>query len=178
MKCGEVLEYISEYIDDMLPDKTKRAIDAHLNKCLKCRNVINTLNATLALCQELEAYKTPMSIHKDLHRMLKEEWDAIRVPVNLKYPRIMATEISINKNKMIIYIEIPGIDKKDINIISKTDKLQLTAIRNKPEGIYYINEILYGKLEKSFDLPVEINVTSIKADIKEGILEITAKIIE
>lgn len=138
--------------------------------------LVNTLNTTLALCQELEVCKTPLSIHRDLHRMLKQEWESIRVPVNLKYPRVMAIEIFIHKNIMTIKIEVPGVNKSDINITTCRDKLELIAKRNKPEGIYYIKEILYGKLEKRFDLPVEIEPSSVKANINDGILEITAKV--
>lgn len=183
MNCKEILNYISEYIDNTLPEKERKQIEAHLNKCLKCRMLVDTLNTTLALCQELEVYKTPISIHRDLHRMLKEEWDLLRVPVSLKHPRIMATEIVIQDSKIIIRVEVPGINKSDINITclisghaTSPDTLELIAIRNKPEGTYYINEILYGRLEKRFDLPVEIKLPGLRANIKEGILEIVAKV--
>lgn len=176
MKCNEILEYIYDYIDGGLSPELNKKIEAHLEKCFTCRTFTNTIKTTLELSRELEPLKIPPSVHDSLHKILKQEWDLLRVPVNLEHPRIMATEISVKGNKMTIRIEVPGIRKSDININVGTDSLEITAFREKPEGIFHINELLYGKLEKRFDLPLTINVSNIKTKIEDGMLEIIANL--
>ncbi|MDD2890160.1 MAG: Hsp20 family protein [bacterium] len=173
MKCNEILKYISDYIDGALSPKLNKQIETHLNECFSCRAIADTLKFALGLCQELEVIQTPVSVHESLHKMLKQEWDLLRVPISLEQPRIMATEIVGKGNKMIIRIEVPGIKKSDINITGSADAIEIIAFRERPEGTYYLNELIYGKLEKRFDLPLTIDVSKIKIKVIDGMLEIT-----
>jgi HSP20 family molecular chaperone IbpA len=173
MKCNEILKYISDYIDGGLSPKLNKQIEAHLNECFSCRAIADTLKIALGLCQELEIVQTPVSVHNSLHKALKQEWDLLRVPISLEHPRIMATEIVVKGNKMIIRVEVPGIKKSAINITGSADAIEIIVFRERPEGAYYINELLYGKLEKRFDLPLTIDVSNIKIKVVDGMLEIT-----
>ena len=52
MTCAEFLESYADYRDDVLPDVgQRRAVEAHLGECLRCRRLAQTLTRGLALLQ-------------------------------------------------------------------------------------------------------------------------------
>lgn len=75
---------------------------------------------------------------------------------------------------IVIEAEMPGFDKKDIHIDVKGRRLTLSGERHKDEkteeGKSYRRERYYGKFERSFTLPYEINTDGIDAHYKNGIL--------
>jgi HSP20 family protein len=62
-----------------------------------------------------------------------------------------------------VTIELPGLEKDDIDLRATTDRLTINV--NTPERKYH----------KEFDLPCEIKPKNIKATYKNGILDITLK---
>jgi HSP20 family protein len=85
-------------------------------------------------------------------------------------------DIYDNDDKIVIKAELPGIDKKDINIDVKDGVLTLKGERNSDnetkEENYYRRERVYGKFQRSFTLPTHVNPEQIKADYKDGMLKI------
>ncbi len=73
--------------------------------------------------------------------------------------------------------DLPGIDKKDIDISIKGRELSIkgeTKSENeKEDGNYYRRERTFGKFERCFTLPREVKTDAVKADYKDGILEIS-----
>ncbi len=76
--------------------------------------------------------------------------------------------------KIVIEAEMPGFDKKDINVDVKGKLLTLSGERNRDEEVKeeksYRRERYYGKFERSFNLPFEINPDTITANYKKGVL--------
>ena len=87
-----------------------------------------------------------------------------------------AVDIYDENDKIVIKAELPGMDKKDIDIDLKDHVLTLKGERNyeneEKKGNYYNRERAFGKFQRSFRLPVESDSEKIKADFKDGVLTI------
>lgn len=74
-----------------------------------------------------------------------------------------------------IEMDIPGFDKKDINIESHNGYLTISASKEEEEKdeqkTYIRRERKYGKYERSFYLG-DIEVKEIEAEFKDGLLKI------
>jgi HSP20 family protein len=90
-----------------------------------------------------------------------------------QYPTV---DIYDNDENIIITAELPGIDKKDIVIDVKDDVLTLKGERSFDHEIkeekYYCRERTFGKFERVFRLPADVDPEKISADYKDGILKI------
>ncbi|MDF1520547.1 MAG: zf-HC2 domain-containing protein [Brevefilum sp.] len=49
--CQNILENLNTYIDGELGDEICADIEAHIQTCLDCRIVVNTLKKTIELCK-------------------------------------------------------------------------------------------------------------------------------
>ena len=77
----------------------------------------------------------------------------------------------------LIKAELPGVDKKDINITIANNILTLEANVSKEEkeekADYYRQEICRGSYQRTFALPAAVKENEAKASCKNGILELT-----
>jgi HSP20 family protein len=85
-------------------------------------------------------------------------------------------DIYDNNETIVIKAELPGIDKKDIVIDVKDGVLTLKGERSFDNEVkeekYYCRERTFGKFERVFRLPADIDPEKISADYKDGILKI------
>jgi len=85
---------------------------------------------------------------------------------------IVDTEASI-----LIFVEIPGVDKQDVAIEVKDNVLSIQGERvvdsSTGNGSYYRSERVFGKFARSFALPAMIRSDAINATFKRGVLKIT-----
>lgn len=85
-------------------------------------------------------------------------------------------DIYENEKNIVITAELPGVDKKDMTVDVKGRVLTLKGERSTDNEVkednYYRQERCYGKFERCFTLPVEIDPEKIKADYKDGVLKI------
>ena len=85
-------------------------------------------------------------------------------------------DIYEEENGIALKAELPGIEKKDISIDVKDRVLTLKgerAAENETEGKnYYRRERTYGEFRRVFTLPEGVNADDIKADFKDGVLNV------
>jgi len=85
-------------------------------------------------------------------------------------------DIYDNDNNIVIKAELPGIDKKDIVVDVKDRFLTLKGERSSENEVkkdkFHRRERTYGKFERVFSLPMEVDPDKIKADYKDGVLKI------
>ena len=85
-------------------------------------------------------------------------------------------DIYDEKDHMVITAELPGVDKKDIVIDVKDRILTLKGERSDDnevkEGDFYRRERSYGKFERAFTLPMDVDPDKISATYKEGVLKL------
>jgi len=87
-----------------------------------------------------------------------------------------AVDLYEKDDHFMIKAELPGVDKNDIKIDLKDRLLTLSGERTYDNEVkeenYYRRERSYGKFQRAFTLPTDVDSDKIKADFKDGVLEI------
>ncbi len=76
-----------------------------------------------------------------------------------------------------VEVDLPGVDKKDIDIDLQDNTLVISGERKTTqedqENDYYRVESIFGKFERRFTLPEDADIDKIDAKSMDGVLEIT-----
>ncbi len=87
-----------------------------------------------------------------------------------------ATDIYETKDNYVFKVELPGFKKEDIEVEVKDNTLFIKGEKKMEEEVkkenYHRIERFYGSFQRSFVLPQNTVVDKIKANLKDGILEI------
>ncbi len=85
-------------------------------------------------------------------------------------------------NNVIAEMNLPGFDKKTIDVSIEGDTLRITANKEekkeKKEKQYYCKSIRRGSFDRTLRLPTEVNVNKTNADYSDGVLRISMPIKE
>lgn len=88
-----------------------------------------------------------------------------------------AVDISEDNTHYHVKVNLPGIKKEDVKINLDDNVLHISGERRhetkKDDIKYHMVETSYGKFERAFTLPDNINSDSVKAEFKDGILNMT-----
>ncbi len=98
------------------------------------------------------------------------------VPKSVSEARQLRVDIFEKDNNVIITAEIPGVKKEDIFVDAKGKFITIGGERKSEEEVkeekWYRMERVYGKFERTFSLPFNVNVDDVKATFKDGILRL------
>jgi HSP20 family protein len=87
-----------------------------------------------------------------------------------------AVDLYEKDDHYMIKAELPGVDKNDIKIDLKDRLLTLSGERSYDNEVkeenYYRRERSYGRFQRAFTLPADVDSDKIKAEFKDGVLEI------
>jgi HSP20 family protein len=88
-----------------------------------------------------------------------------------------AVDIFEEQDNIVIKAELPGISKEGISVDVKGRVLTLKGERSADNEVkeekYYRREMTYGRFERSFTLPAEVDPDAVKAEYSDGVLKIT-----
>jgi hypothetical protein len=87
MKCEQIMEMLSPYIDGMTTEKENKAIVAHLESCSQCQTELENLRSFCAALQNLPTPELPEGFAEDLHKRLVEENSPLLRPRDIKKPK-------------------------------------------------------------------------------------------
>lgn len=87
-------------------------------------------------------------------------------------PWFPLTDINDNEKEVVVRAELPGLDPKDVDIKVSGDMLTLRGEKKseKSDDNYY--ERYFGRFERSFLLPAEVDSDKAEATYKKGVLKI------
>jgi len=87
-----------------------------------------------------------------------------------------AVDMYENEKEIVVKAEVPGIDKKDIDISVADSTLTVKGEMKKEEKTkeedYYYEERTCGSFSRRLELPTKVQESKIKANLKDGVLEI------
>ena len=91
-------------------------------------------------------------------------------------------ESFLKNGELVVRVDVPGIDPKDLDIAVEGDRLTVkgerkTSREEDKSGRTY-REVVYGAFERTVTLPWDVDANSVKAACKEGVLEITMRVPE
>ena len=84
---------------------------------------------------------------------------------------IKSLEDAMNENKKEYYLnmDLPGVQKKDVNVRLENNHVIVSGERKNDTTN---NEHAYGKFERIFKVPSNVNINKINANLKNGVLNI------
>lgn len=75
-----------------------------------------------------------------------------------------------------VEVDLPGVNKENINVDVKDNIVTISGERKTKKEVkeddYYKVESSYGKFERSFTLPENVDVENIHAESEDGVLEV------
>jgi hypothetical protein len=73
LECKHVWDYISEFLDDSLPAKTKELVQKHLENCGICSAILDSTRNILILTADDRVFELPVGYSERLHARLAQE---------------------------------------------------------------------------------------------------------
>ncbi len=87
-----------------------------------------------------------------------------------------AVDLYEKDDHFVIKAELPGVEKNNIKVDLKDRVLTLSGERNYDNEVkeenYYRKERSYGKFQRAFRLPADVDSDKIKAEFKDGVLQV------
>jgi HSP20 family protein len=116
----------------------------------------------------------PIIRERGFDKFFSEFTKNVEFPVN-RFPRV---DVVDDEKSIKLIAELPGVKKEDVKILLEDGYLTVSGEKkNDFEGKEEINiirnERLFGKFERKFELPEDINPDEIKAKFENGLLNIS-----
>jgi anti-sigma factor (TIGR02949 family) len=74
MRCRQVIDRISEYLDGELDPELVRELERHLEHCEDCRIVVDTTRKTVEIFYHTEPAALPPGVRERLNQMFAERF--------------------------------------------------------------------------------------------------------
>jgi len=116
----------------------------------------------------------PWDLLDEVDTFARDMWDAWK-PFSLEHGMVPSTDIYEEKDQLVMKTELPGIDKKDIDISLEGDRLTITAEKKeetKEDATHHTREMYYGRYFRSVMLPYPVKEDKISATYDNGVLEL------
>lgn len=106
-------------------------------------------------------------------RLMRWEWPSLPELPELRLPR---TDLIDREDEVLVRAELPGVDKKDVDVTVTEDTVTIKAETKREEkeekGDYYRREISQASFARTLALPADVDGTRAKASFKDGVLEL------
>ena len=120
------------------------------------------------------------SLHREMERMFGRSWGEF--PAERSWSWVPATEVTSDEQGWKVQMALPGIDPKDVHVDLNRNVLTITGERTmKVKGEkseQHLSEIGYGRFDRSFTLPENVDLTKVGANFENGMLELTLPVTE
>ena len=101
-------------------------------------------------------------------------WQDMMEPFQGRMPR---TDVIDRDEDILVRAEIPGVDKKDIEVSLADDMLTVKGKvqheAKEQKGDYYRCEITQGAFSRTVLIPAKVDASKVAASLKDGVLEVT-----
>jgi HSP20 family protein len=87
-----------------------------------------------------------------------------------------AVDVFEDKENFVVKAELPGMQKKDIDVSLHDGTLSISGERTEEKvenGEVYRSERFFGRFQRSVALPASVDAAKIKAQYKDGVLTVT-----
>jgi HSP20 family protein len=86
-----------------------------------------------------------------------------------------AVDVVEEKDKVLVKVEVPGVDEKDLRVTFEDGLLTVSGERQferKDDRNYHRIERAYGSFTRTFSLPRSVDAAQIVASYRNGVLEV------
>ncbi len=124
-----------------------------------------------------DPFEEMKNFRRQMDKMMEDLWAKERNlmrRMDIKEPPI---DIEDKKNELEITVDLPGVDKKNIEINIEQDRIEIKAQKKKEVEIkkknFYKQERAFSGFYRAFSLPAIVNPNKAKSTFDNGILKIT-----
>ncbi len=114
------------------------------------------------------------TLHRQMNQMFNELMASERQSATSWQPAI---ELQDTEDNLVLRLEIPGVDGKDIDIHVTREAVAISGEhrfeKETQEKGFFRSEFRYGNFQRVVPLPVPIQNDQVKADFKNGVLTLT-----
>lgn len=120
----------------------------------------------------------PFDEIENLRRQIDQVFDELKAPSNKQSETwTPAIELQDSPENLILRAQLPGIDRKDLDIQVTREAVLIAGERrygpsHQDQG-YFRSEFRYGKFHRVVPLPIPVQHDQASADFKDGILTLT-----
>jgi HSP20 family protein len=82
------------------------------------------------------------------------------------------SELLEEEGRYLLHVELPGLDKKDVQVYLEGPFLIIEAERKEEQRKRHLHEIYYGRIYRSIPLPADARLEGIQARLRRGVLEV------
>ncbi len=131
----------------------------------------------------MDVVKSTKEVGKNLEKSIENGLEKTKeVLTNVASHLPFANLAKRKDDKFSIEVDLPGVDKKDIEIKVEDNLLRVNAVRKMKKEVkkkdYYTMESYFGEISRVFALPEDIDKDKIDAQYKNGRLYITLDKVE
>ena len=91
--------------------------------------------------------------------------------------RTPPSDVKDTKDSVVINLDMPGVDKKDIQVSVIENRLEVKAQKKRESKIeskgYFKQERSFSGFYRALTLPSDVDAENAKVDYKDGVLKIT-----
>lgn len=116
----------------------------------------------------------PWGLLDEVDALAREIWESWR-PFTSGGSVVPYTDIYEEKDQLVMKTELPGIEKKDVDVSLEGDMLTIKAERKeegKEDATHHTRERYYGQYFRSVTLPYPVKEGEITATFDNGVLEL------
>ena len=117
------------------------------------------------------------SLREEMDRVFEEFFGKAGFPSLREAGWLPAVDIHEDKKDIVVTMDLPAVDPKEVTITIMADKLTVKGERKREEEIkeeeYYRTERVYGTFQRSIQLPAEVIGDKARAAYNDGVLKIT-----
>ena len=110
------------------------------------------------------------------------EWPAVPQALTAFDERFPKVDVIDDETEVVVRAEVPGVDKKDIDISVGEDSVTIKGSTHREEketrGDFYRHELVSGAFSRTVGLPATVDGAKAKAEFKDGMLELTLPKVE
>lgn len=117
-----------------------------------------------------DPFEALFSFQRALENRLSSDWLGKSTAGTGAYPPVNVFQ---QGDDLVAILELPGIDKKDLNIQAKENLIRVSGRKNidYPDGVSaHRRERLWGVFDRTLSVPMQIDPDGIKAEYKDGLL--------
>jgi len=111
---------------------------------------------------------------KEKKQLLEEQKESFDLSDDIEGE--LSLDVYEDGDSLVVEAPIAGVELKDIDINFNQGVLTITGLRHAEKKVaeekYFTHECYWGKFSRSILLPLDVNTSSIKAFLKNGVLKI------
>jgi HSP20 family protein len=124
--------------------------------------------------QRWEPFQELEQLHEQMGRLMESVWSPGRLGDGNGAPWVPIADIEETDDAWIVEAELPGVDRKDVNVEHRDNELIITGeIKEKErKGILRRRTRRVGKFEYRVILPADADPEQIDANLHDGVLTV------